>query len=110
MWLQLYVVGKKWGDAPDLTRLNTEMDVVLRDDQGNVLCTVPGVPIAGAARGGWILTVTPDSAAFYNLACVDLPMSRRRSYTLQVGIKNVDARSPSVFLAPTLLGGGIELP
>jgi hypothetical protein len=110
MWLQFGIVGKTGRDATELTSLKTEIDVLLQDDQGNVLCTASGVPIQGAKHGGWILTYSSDYAAFYNLACVDLPMSRRRSYALQVGIKSVDDRSPSVFLVPTLLGGGIELP
>ena len=110
MWLQFGVVGKTGRDATALTGLKTQIEVLLRDDQGNTLCTAAGAPIKGVGSGGWILTHSSDDAAFYNLECANLPMRSRRSYTLQVWIKNVDAGAPSAFLVPTLLGGGNELP
>jgi hypothetical protein len=106
MWLQFDVVGKTSRDADVLAGLTTQISARLSDDQGNVLCSASGTPSTRA----WILTYSNDYAGLYNLSCTNLPMNRRRSYTLEVKVEDADARSPNTFLRPTLLGGGIELP
>jgi hypothetical protein len=106
MRLQFDVIGKTGQDAKELGSLTTEINVRLSDDQGNVLCTASGTPASRA----WILTYSADYASFYNLSCGNLRMNRRRSYALQLEVKGADANTPKIFLRPTLLGGGNELP
>jgi hypothetical protein len=106
MWLQFDVVGKTYADAKVLESLTTHIDVLLSDDQGNVLCTASGTP----ATRAWILTSSAGYAGFYSLSCSNLRMNKRRSYTLQLELKDADARLSNTFLRPTLLGGGNELP
>ncbi len=106
MWLQFDVVGKTARDAQILERLTTQLDVLLSDDQGKVLCAASGTP----ATRAWILTYSADYAGFYSLSCTNLQINRRSSYILRVELKDADAHSPNIFLRPTLLGGGNELP
>jgi hypothetical protein len=106
MWLQFDVIGRNGRDVKELAGLTTEIDALLRDDHGNTLCVASG----SLALKTWILTYSSDYAGFYNLACMNLRMNTRRSYTLQLEVKDVDAHSPNMSLRPTLVGGGNELP
>jgi hypothetical protein len=106
MSLQFDVVGKTDRDAAELDNLTSEIELLLSDDHGNILCSTSGSPKAKA----WILLHSTDYAGFYTPTCQNRRMDRWRSYTLQLHLKDVDARSPKAFLRPSLAGGGIELP
>jgi hypothetical protein len=107
--LEFNVVGKAWNDATQLTGLNTQIQATLADDRGRVICAASGSPTAGVEKEKWILTYTSDSAAFYNLNCLNIQFRKNTSYVLKVRLDNVDSRSPKANLVPTLSGGGIDI-
>ena len=111
MTLMLYVQGKTYfRDSALLTSLHTSIEATLIDDGGNTVCKASGSPQVGIDRGGWILTGTSSSAAYWSEDCVNVAVKRNTSYTLTVRVRQVDDCASSMSLVPTLEGGGNELP
>ena len=55
MTLELVVDGKSDKDRPELARLKTNIEAILRDDLGKVVCNAGGVPSDGIRDNAWIL-------------------------------------------------------
>lgn len=111
--LQLYVLGNSDDNRTDLAQLRSLLEISITDTSGRSLCSASGRLSAAASRSqaSWVLkggnSVAP---AFWQSACLDIPIHRHRSYRIVVRLKDVDPHSPRILLEPTLEGGGIELP
>jgi hypothetical protein len=88
------------------------MAASLTDGSGRVVCKAQG-KLSDAESGNqssWVLASSESRAYFWHMHCLDLPISRFRTYTLTVRVAEVDASSPNYSVVAVLRGGGIELP
>jgi hypothetical protein len=102
MSLMLYADGKSSADREELTRLDTKIDVLLVDQQGNTICRASATPGTGRVDQIWPLMSAYWGAGFWHSNCLHLPLNRSTSYTLALGISDVDPHSPNVTLIPVL--------
>jgi hypothetical protein len=125
MSLQLYTVGES--DRSALTNLSTQLQAVLADQNGRVVCEGTGVvpkegepcndckiptdkEIEVRQQKEWILMSGPDEAAYYHVNCLNKRLKPSDSYTLKLRVLDVDPKTPHIKLVPTLEGGQLDLP
>lgn len=110
--LVLQVLDATQQDVPELSDLSTVISISIVDSSGKELCTASGSLSDAKKRGvgGWVLTSSSTTAAFWHPRCQQLPISRFKTYTVRVRISDVDARSTQRTIIPVLQGGGNELP
>jgi hypothetical protein len=94
------------GQYEQLRKLKTRVEFTLTDDAGKTICEAAG-PLSA-----WVLAWMPahDTGYFWQPACRDFNVSRRKRYQLTLVAKDVDPQSPPVLVEPMLTGGGNELP
>jgi len=126
MSLQLYAEGKTHENRSELTNLSTQMEALLVDQSGGVVCHGVGVvptegvtcqnckiwtdaEIAARNQREWVLMSGLD-AAYYHVNCLNMKLKPSDSYTLTLRISAVDPNTPRVNLIPTLEGGQPDLP
>jgi hypothetical protein len=125
MSLQLYTDGENGRSA--LTNLSTQLEAVLTDQKGRVVCVGTGVvpkesdpcddckvptdkEIETRRQKEWILMSGPNEAAYYHVNCLNMRLKPSDSYTLKLRILAVDPQTPHINLIPTLEGGQLDLP
>jgi hypothetical protein len=99
MSLQLYTQGEY--DRSALTNLNTQLETILYDQRGQVVCQGAGVvpkegepcdeckiptekEIEARRQREWVLMSGPNEAAYYHVNCLNIQMKRSESYTLKL--------------------------
>jgi hypothetical protein len=125
MSLQLYTDGENGRSA--LTNLSTQLEAVLTDQKGRVVCAGAGVvpeesdpcddcksptdnkvptdkEIEARRQEEWILMSGPNEAAYYHVNCLNLRLKPSDSYTLKLRVLAVDPQTPHLNLIPTLGG------
>ena len=110
--LSLQVLDATIDDTSELTSLSTSVRVSITDGSGKELCAASG-KLSDAKRPGlssWVLESSDSHAEFWHPRCLQLPISRYKTYSVKLTISGVDDRSPHKMLAPNLAGGGNELP
>lgn len=131
MSLQLYTDGENGRSA--LTNLSTQLEAVLTDQKGRVVCAGAGVvpkesdpcddckvptdskvptdkEIEARRQKEWILMSGPNEAAYYHVNCLNMRLKLSDSYTLKLRVLAVDPQTPHINLIPTLEGGQLDLP
>jgi hypothetical protein len=125
MSLQLYTDGES--DRSALTNLSTQLEAVLTNQRGRVVCAGVGVvpkegelcddckiptdkEIEAREQKEWILMSGPNEAAYYHVNCLRMRLKPSDSYTLKLCVLAVDPRTPRINLIPTLEGGQLDLP
>ena len=125
MSLQLYTDGESGRSA--LTNLSTQLEAVLTDQKGRVVCAYTGVvpkegepcddckiptdkEIEARRQKEWILMSGPNEAAYYHVNCLNMRLKPSDSYTLKLRVLAVDPQTPHINLIPTLEGGQLDLP
>ena len=110
--LTLQVRNATYADREELMSLPTSVSVSITESNGRQICTASG-SLSNARSGdrsGWVLASSDASASFWQSRCLELPISRFRTYTVKVGISGANERSFHKMLVPVLDGGGNELP
>ena len=126
MSLQLYAEGKTNDNRSELTNLSTQLEALLVDHSGRVVCHGAGVvpkeggpcqyckvwtdeEIAAREQKEWVLMSGPEDA-YYHVNCLNMKLKPSESYTLTLRIGAVDPNTPKINLIPTLEGGQLDLP
>ncbi len=109
MVLQLYVMGGSDANRKLFESLTTEITAEIVDSRGKVICAASGTLFGTDASKRWMLMSSANEAAYWHESCRSVSFESRTDYTLRVGLRNVDPRSPGVILRAMLQGGGIEL-
>ena len=127
MSLQLYAEGKTGDNRSELTNLNTQLEALLVDQNGRVVCRAAGIvpkenepcddckiptdeEIAARFQREWVLMSSPDETAYWHANCLRMRLKPSDSYTLTLRIQAVDPKTPKINLIPTLEGGQLDLP
>jgi hypothetical protein len=109
-----------------LTNLSTQLEALLVDQSGRVVCHGAGVvpkeggpcqdckvwtdeEIAARRQKEWVLMSGPEDA-YYHVNCLNMKLKPSESYTLTLRIGAVDPNTPRINLIPTLEGGQLDLP
>lgn len=125
MSLQLYTDGEYKRSA--LTNLSTQLEAVLTDQNGRVVCAGSGVvpkeggpcddcktptdkEIKAREQEEWILMSGPNEAAYYHVNCLGMRLTPSDSYKLKLRVLEVDPKTPHIGLIPTFEGGQPDLP
>ncbi|MGO8815724.1 MAG: hypothetical protein ACLQVG_13825 [Terriglobia bacterium] len=108
--LTLQVMDASYADSEELTSSSTTLAVSIAENSQKEVCRASGNLADSIKPSSWVLTGGTDYAAFWHENCLELPISRFKTYTLRVRVSGVDNRSPHKMLRPALQGGGIELP
>jgi hypothetical protein len=125
MSLQLYTDGEYGRSA--LTNLSTQLEAVLTDQKGRVVCAGAGlVPkegepcddckiptdkeIEARRQKEWVLMSGPNEAAYWHVNCLNMRLKPADFYTLKLRVLAVDPKTPHINLIPTLEGGQLDLP
>lgn len=96
--------------AKPLEGLLTRVEIRIRDQRGEVLCSGVGFP-AGRDNERLVVTSTSERAlGLWHVGCTDVNVGRCDPCSLEVSIGNIDPATPGIPVVPTLQGGGIELP
>lgn len=82
-----------------LTHLKTVIEVSLMDHKGRVICSVAGSPVDGVSKEGWVLEGLPGDG-FWHFGCREIKLKRSGVYTLKIGIRDVDPKTPKIRLTP----------
>jgi hypothetical protein len=126
MSLHLYAEGKTHENRSELTNLSTQLEALLVDQSGRVVCHGSGVvpnegrlfqdskvwtdeEIAAREQREWVLMSGADDA-YYHVNCLNMKLKPSDSYTLTLRIIAVDPNTPRINLIPTLEGGQLDLP
>lgn len=106
------IKGTNENDRALLTSLATSLDVLIADGSGKSICRASGrlSNSSSGNRSGWVLASYESRSEFWHSNCLELPISRFRTYTLTVRLTDVDPRAPHKSAVVVLKGGGIELP
>jgi hypothetical protein len=127
MSLQLYAEGKGHENRPELTNLNTNLEALLVNEKGGVVCHAAGIvpkesepcddcktpteeELKARFQREWVLMSGPDEAAYWHENCLRMRLRPSDSYTLTLRIQPVDPKTPKINLIPTLEGGQLDLP
>ena len=102
MSLMLYADGKTGENREELTRFQTRIGAVLIDQHGNIICRASTTTGTGQADQIWNLESSYQEAAFWNSNCLNMSLNRSASYTLTLGISDVDPKTPETKLLPVL--------
>lgn len=131
MSLQLYAEGKGGENRSELTNLSTQLEALLVNQSGRVMCHAAGIvpiemdepcddskpskvstdeEIRARGQNEWVLMSGPNEAAYWHENCLRVHLKPPESYTLTLRIRAVDAKTPHINLIPTLEGGQLDLP
>src|SRR5258708_20293818 len=127
MSLQLYAEGKTGDNRSELTNLNTQLEALLVDQNGRVVCRAAGIvpkenepcddckiltdeEIAARRQREWVLMSGPDETAYWHVNCLRMQLKPSDSYTLTLRVRPADSKTPEINLIPTLEGGQLDLP
>ena len=115
MSLQLYVLGAGGNEAEVLENLDVKIRASIIQEPTNrttrvETCTASGTPNSKRESERWVLMSGRDVAAFWHQDCIDQPFNPSNRYTLTIATQPSGSNMPQFTLAPTLEGGGIELP
>jgi hypothetical protein len=108
--LQLYIEGKSLDNESELTHLETTIEALMADENGQIICDASGSPLAGSGKiddsnpKGWV-TMLGGDAAYWNGNCLRMSLKPSHSYSLTIRIRDIDPATPKVNLIPTLEGG-----
>jgi hypothetical protein len=102
MSLLLYAQGKTDSDREELTSLHTTLRSLLIDQKGNVICRASGATGDGPIDQIWVLMSGYSEAAFWQSNCLHVRLNSSSSYTLTLGVSDVDPKTPTVNLVPVL--------
>jgi len=110
--LKLQVLDSTDANRAELTSLSTNVSVSITDSSGKQVCEGSGKLSDAGTRehSTWALASSSSQAAFWHAGCLQMPISRFKTYTVRVRTSEVDPRSPHSTIMPVLEGGGIELP
>lgn len=123
MTLQLYVEGKSSVDNRlELTNLNTQVEALLVDQNGRVICQAAGMiepchyckilpdkETGPSIQKEWMLISGPHAPAYWHENCLRMRFKPSDSYTLTLRILAVDPKTPKIDLIPTLESSHPEL-
>jgi hypothetical protein len=111
MNFQLKVIGERRDDLQKLEKLKTKIEVNLTEGDGKDVCSATGSLRPSGNDPKWVI-LSDGYSVIYSVDCLHFSTRLRRSYTLQIRIKDVDPDSPNAPMTPMLEGGGIkyELP
>lgn len=109
MSLQLYAEGKNDSNRDELTSVETTLTALLVDQDGRIVCQASAMPGDGENDHIWVL-MSGLEAAYWHSNCLRMPLHPAASYTLTLGISNVDPKTPKINLIPVLEGGQPDLP
>ena len=90
--------------------LGVKIDANFTDDKGNVACHGSGRPSPSVTDGVWVLESGGSQAGYWHMRCHPVQVYPDRTYELTIRVSDVAPRAMKVIVAPTLEGGGIELP
>ena len=127
MSLQLYAEGKSHDNRSELTNLNTQLEALLVNQNGQVMCRAAGIvptenqpchdckiptdkEIEARFQKEWVLMSGAGEAAYWHENCLRVHLKPSDSYTLTLRILTVDPKTPKINLIPTLEGGQLDLP
>jgi hypothetical protein len=112
MGLVLYVKGglTDWDYRHSLLNFPASIDAKLTDGKGNIVCHASGRPADANSDGVWVLMFGPGVAGYWHYQCNDFRVSTLGTYELTIHVTDVGPDAEKVVVAPTLEGGGIELP
>jgi hypothetical protein len=127
MSLQLYAEGKTDSNRSELTNLNTQLEALLVDQNGQVVCRATGIvpkenepcddckiltdeQVMARRQREWVLMSGPGEAAYWHVNCLRMQLKSSDSYTLTLRIRPADPKTPEINLIPTLEGGQLDLP
>lgn len=99
-------------DKAQLASSSTRLRASIADSSGKTICSAAG-KLADVRRRDldtWILNSLGSTASLWQPQCKQLPISRFRTYLIEVIISDADERSPRKIIVPILEGGGNELP
>jgi len=103
--LSLDVADVTYEDRAELESLSTFVGVSVTDSLGNPVCEG-----GGSLSGSWVLASSISGSSFWHNRCMQLPISRSKTYIVKVMLSEVDARSPHRTVTVVMAGGGNELP
>ena len=102
MTLLLEVEGPRHGerDRQELTHLGLTIEVKLIDHNGRIVCQAIGSPNDGMSNDHWVVAMGHGEAAFWHRGCTEIKLKRSESYTLTVGLRDVDPNTPKIKATP----------
>jgi len=111
----LYVPGYSSSNRKDIESLTTRLTAKIADESGQQVCLV-SAPLGGAQGKSWTLMSrglvsgepTQMSAAYWHDGCREVSIERRKKYSLQVSVDELDPNSPQVTVEAMLEGGGVH--
>ena len=99
--------SKEWHD---LEQLRIPIQAVIREQHGGKeVCRASGTTEDNNSGGVWVLT-SGYGSAFWHHQCNQVQFHSNRSYQLTLTVSRADPAAENLVVAPTLVGGGIELP
>jgi hypothetical protein len=127
MSLQLYADGKTGDNRAELSNLNTQLEALLVEQNGRVVCRADGIvpkehepcddckiptdkEVEARFQKEWVLMSGPNEAAYWHENCLRMPLKSSDSYTLTLRVRQDDPKTPKINLSPTLEGGQLDLP
>ena len=127
MSLQLYAEGKTGDNRSELTNLNTQLEALLVDQNGRVVCQAAGIvptenapcddckiptheEIEARFQKEWVLMSGGGEAAYWHANCLRMQLKPSDSYTLTLRVRPADRKTPEINLIPSLEGGQLDLP
>lgn len=101
MTLLLEVEGSRHGeqDRQELTHLGLTIEVTLTDHNGRIVCHAIGSPGDGMSNDHWVVSMG-HGEAFWHRGCAEIKLKRSGSYTLSVGLRDVDPKTPKINVTP----------
>jgi hypothetical protein len=92
--------SKGESDRPELTHLQTIIEVTLVDQTGRTICHAVGSPKDGISKNNWVLRTGRGDAAFWHNNCAEVKLRHSKAYTLTVRIRDADPKTPKIRLTP----------
>ncbi len=110
--LSLNVLDATYADRSELTSLQTSVSVSITDGSGKEVCTANGNLSDARDRDhpSWILSSSDVSSSFWHQRCLNLPISRYKTYTAKVVLSGAADSRANKMVELLLAGGGNELP
>jgi hypothetical protein len=102
MTLLLEVEGSRHGERnrEELSHLALTIEVTLVNREGHTVCHATGTPSGGMSDDHWVVRMGHGEAAFWHRGCAEIKLKRSESYTLTVGLRDVDPETPKIKATP----------
>ena len=115
MSLQLYVEGAGHNERDVLENLPLEISASIVQEATQLtpripVCSASGTPNSRVERTRWVLMSSHAEAAFWNEACVDVPLNPANRYRIAISTRPLGSHVRVFRAVPTLEGGGNEFP